>query len=139
MLHSLLIVFLILEKSDHFVDVSVNLASKTVTCLFHQQTENSENYNYCSIVYGPSRENCQPQNQGKIASRSTSGSNIVLVFPFNDSEHFQPQEEYCFIVTASNGSFTAQIEGTTIILGTIIQNVCHGTINFHESVDRYID
>ena len=118
-----------LEKIDHFVDVSVDLASKTVTCLFHQQTESSENY--CSIVYGPSRENCKPQNQRKIANRSTSGSNIVLVFPTNDSEHFQPQEEYCFIVTASNGSFTAQIEGnTTIFLGIIIQNMCHGTINY---------
>ena len=99
------------------MNVSVDLASKTVTCLFHQPTENSENY--CSIVYGPSRENCQPQNQRKIANGSISGSNAVLVFPINDLEHFQSQEEYYFIVIASNGSFTAQIEGTAGILGTI--------------------
>ena len=55
-------------------------------------------------------KDCQPQNQRKIANRNISG-NVVLVFPFNNS----PQEEYCFIVTASNGSFTAQIEGTTVI------------------------
>ena len=75
------------------MNVSVDLASNTVTCLFHQQTENSENY--CSIVYGLSREDCRPQNQRKIANRSISG-NVVLVFPFNNSEHFQPQEEYYF-------------------------------------------
>ena len=46
------------------------------------------------------------------------------MFPFNDSEQFQSQEEYCFSVTASNDSFIAQIEGI-IILGIIIQNVCH--------------
>ena len=101
--------------------VSVNLASNTVTCLFHQRTWNSEKY--CSIVYGPSRENCQPQNQRKIANRSNSDI-VVLVFAFNDSEQFQSREEYCFIVTASNGSFTAQIEGTSVMLGTIKQNVC---------------
>ena len=48
---------------------------------------------------------------------------VLVLFPFNDSEQFQPQEEYCFIVTASNESFTAQIEGTSVILGTIKQNV----------------
>ena len=69
--------------------------------------------------YGLSREVCQPQSQRKIANRSISGSNAVLVFPINDLEHLQPQEEYSFIVTASNGSFTAQIEGTAGILGTI--------------------
>ena len=102
------------------MDVSVDLASKTVTCLFHQQTENSENY--CSIVYGLSTENCQPQNQRMMENGSISGRNAVFVFPINDSDQFQPQEEYCFIVTASNGSLTAQIEGiTTIALGTITQ------------------
>ena len=90
------------------MNVSVDLASNTVTCLFHQQTWNSENY--CSIVYGPSRENCQPQNQRKIANKSNSKNVVLVLFPINDSEQFQPQEEYCFIVIAGNESFTAQIE-----------------------------
>ena len=100
------------------MNVSVDLAFKTVTCSFHQPTENSENY--CSIVYGLSRENCQPQNQRMMANGSISDRNAVLVFPITNSAQFQPQEEYCFIVTASNGSFTTQIEGTSlVILGTI--------------------
>ena len=116
------------------MNVSVDLASKTVTCLFHQQTENCENY--CSIVYGLSRENCQPQNQRMMANGSISGSNAVLVFPINDSEQFQPQEEYCFIVTASNGSFTAQIEGiTTIALGTIRQRAYISYMCMHRTIN----
>ena len=102
------------------MDVSVDLASKTVTCLFHQQTENCEKY--CSIEYGPSRENCKPRNPRKFANRSAS-SNVVL-FTLNDSEQFQPQEEYCFTVTASNGTFTVLIEGTTIVLGIIMHAEC---------------
>ena len=98
------------------MDVSVDLASKTVTCSFHQQTENIEKY--CSIEYEPSRENCnKPQNLRKFANGSTSGN--VVLFTFSNSEQFQPQEEYCFTVTASNGTFTVLIEGTTFVLGTI--------------------
>ena len=41
----------------------------------------------------------------KIRERLFNGSifsrNAVLVFPINDSEQFQPQEEYYFIVTAA--------------------------------------
>ena len=86
------------------MDVSINLASKTITCLFVQPTENSTKY--CGIVYGLSRENCKPQNQ----NRNTSNSDRVLI-RFPSSEQFQPQEEYCFTVTASNGNLTALIEG----------------------------
>ena len=93
------------ERSDKFVDVSIDLASKTVTCLFLQQRENITKS--CSIVYGLSRENCKPQNQ----SRNTSNTDCVLIrFPSN--KQFQPHEEYYFTVTASNGTFTALIEGS---------------------------
>ena len=99
-----------------------------------QKTENSENY--CSIVYGLSRENCQPQNQRMMANGSISGRNAVFVFPINNSDQFQPQEEYCFIVTASNGSFTAQIEGiTTIDLGTITQRAYSSYMCMHRTVN----
>ena len=103
------------------MDVSVDFASKMITCFFHQQTENCEKY--CSIEYGPSRENCKSQNQRKFTTNTTTSGNIVLLFPLNDSEQFQPQEEYCFTVTASNGIFTVLIEGTTLILGIVILNM----------------
>ena len=91
------------------MDVSVDLAAKSVTCSFSQQKENSDKY--CSIEYGLSRENCRlAQNEIKQQSNSSTTDNVLIVFPFN--EQFQPQEEYCFTVTASNGTFTALIEGT---------------------------
>ena len=103
------------------MDVSVDFASKVVTCIFHQQTENCEKY--CSIEYGLSRENCKSQNQRKFTTNTTTSGSAVLLFPFNDSEHFQPREEYCFTVTASNGTFTVLIEGTTLVLGIVISNI----------------
>ena len=102
------------------MDVLVDFASKMVTCFFHQQTKNYEKY--CSIEYGISRENYKSQNQRKFTTNTTTSGNVVLLFPFNDSEQFQPQEEYCFTITASNGTFSVLIEGTTLILGIIISN-----------------
>ena len=112
------------------MDVLVDLLSNTLTCMFHQQTENGEKYD-CSIEYGLSRENFRPQNQRNFASRSASDSVVVLFPLLNDSEQFQPREEYTFTITASNGTFTVQIEGTTMILGIIIQNLhaCGGLID----------
>jgi hypothetical protein len=124
------------------VDVSVDLASKMVTCSFHQQTESSEKY--CSIEYVPSRENCKSQNERKFTTNTSSSGNVVLLFPLNGSEQFQPREGYCFTITASNGTFTILIEGTTLALGittpkfnTIIVYM-HKTC-FNYSVDRYMD
>ena len=98
------------------MDVTVDLASNRVTCLFHELTENREKY--CSIEYGLSRENCMPQNQRKFTASTTNSGNIVFLFPsFDDSEQFQPEEEYCFSVTARNGTLTVLIEGTTSVSG----------------------
>ena len=111
------------------MDVSVDLPSNTLTCIFHQQTENGEKY--CNIEYGLFRENFRPQNQRNFANRSAFDSVVVLFPLLNDSEQFQPQEEYCFTITASNGTFTVLIEGTTIILGIILQimHACGGLID----------
>jgi glycopeptide antibiotics resistance protein len=103
------------------VDISVDLASKMVTCFFHQQTENGEKY--CSIEYGPSRENCKSHNWIKFTTNTSTSGNVVLLIPLNDSEQFQPREEYCFTVTASNGTFTVLIEGITPVLGIITPNM----------------
>ena len=103
-----------LGRSDHFVDVTVNLASEIVTCLFLQQTENCEKY--CSIEYAPSRENCKSQNWRKFTANTTTTGNVVFLFPsLNNLEQFLPEEEYCFTVNASNGTFTVLIEGTTVV------------------------
>ena len=98
------------------MDVTVDLASKTVICLFSQQTENC--VKHCSIEYGPSGENKKPQNWKKFITNTTTSGNVVFLFPsLNNSEQFQPREEYCFTVTASNGTFTVLIEGTTTVSG----------------------
>ena len=103
------------------MDVLVDFTSKMVTCSFHQQTEICEKY--CRMEYGPSRENCKSQNQRKFTTNTSTSGNVVLLFLFNDSEQFRPREEYCFTVTASNGTFTVLIEGTTLFLGIVISNM----------------
>ena len=81
-----------LGRIDYFVDVTVDLASKAITCLFFQQTENCEKY--CSIEYGPSGKNHKPQNWRKFTANTTTSGNVIRLFPsLNNSEQFQPLEE----------------------------------------------
>ena len=104
------------------MNVTVDLASESVTCLFFQQTENCEKY--CSIEYEPSGKNHKPQNWRKFTANTTTSGNVVRLFPsLNNSEQFQPEEEYCFSITASNGTFTVLIEGTTTVSGIKIHTM----------------
>ena len=75
-----------------------------VVCTFHNQ-QNSVKENTCSILYGPVMisSNC---NSSRQSNRSFSDS-VVIGLPLEDIE-----QDYCFNVTASNGPFTAIIEGT---------------------------
>ena len=78
---------------------------KTVTCSFLNQQETSNNS--CSIKYGLPGETCRILSHQNGNSSSSDGVQVVL--PMNDL--LQPQREYCFIVTASNGTFIAMVEG----------------------------
>ena len=92
------------EKTNNFVDLSFHSASKTATCLFLHQQESSRKS--CSIVYGLPGKTCTALSHQCSSSVSDS---VYIGFPINDQ--LQPQSEYCFTVTASNGTFTTKVEG----------------------------
>ena len=87
---------------NHFVRVDVVLTAKIVVCVFFNQQSNREKL--CSIEYGPVGGDCRTSSQ---ASRSLSNSVTVGLPLEQDTE-----QDYCFSVTASNGTFTAIVEGT---------------------------
>ena len=94
--------------TNHFVDLSFNLASETATCLFLHQQESS--YKSCSIMYGlPAGETCTSLSY----QSNTSESNYVYMhIGLPTTNQLQSQSEYCFTITASNGTLTAMVEGT---------------------------
>ena len=92
---------ILIAEVDRFVDVEIMPALGRVICTFraHQSTVQEKT---CSIFYGPMGSNCKATSQ---SSHSFSDS-VVLGLPLEDIE-----QEYCFSVTASNGSFTTIVEG----------------------------
>ena len=83
----------------------------TATCKFLQwQPPTEENYrSNCSIVYGYS-------SRFPVGSKSASGlslsDTVVLDLSVASEVQFKHCQEYQFMVTASNGSFTVRVMGT---------------------------
>ena len=95
------------ETTNHFVQFSFDQASKTATCYFlhHQGTSSHKS---CTIAYGSLDENCMALTLSQL-SMSVSNS-VQIRLPINNQ--FQPQSEFCFTMTANNGTFAAMVEGT---------------------------
>ena len=98
---------------NQFVDLSFDPTSKIATCLFLNQPK-STNEKTCSIGYGVPRETCTIFSH---QSSKSSSDKVYLGFP--KANHLQSQKEYCFIATASNGTFTVLVEGSMFTTGTI--------------------
>ena len=98
-------------------DLSFDPTSKLATCFFLNQPK-SANEMTCSIVYGVPGETCTMFSR----QNSRSSSNKVYV-GFPEANHLQSREEYCFVATASNGTFTILVEGSAMLTtGTFL---CH--------------
>ena len=69
----------------------------------------------CSILYGPGKE-CVSQHPMETSTHSVTATHSNTVVIGLDSLPTK-KEKYCFIITASNGTFTTIIEGT-INMGT---------------------
>lgn len=95
------------DTSNNFVDLSFDLALKTVTCLFLNQQETSDKI--CSIVYGNPTENCRAIS---LQSKSDSSDSVRIGFP--TEYQISPQSRYCFAITASNGTFSVIVEGSIV-------------------------
>lgn len=93
-----------------FVTVMFNFLYNQVTCSFINQEQKNENT--CSIsLYTSGRELCsrsQGHTESSTQSVTTMHSNTVVIGFDSPSTK---EDRYCFTLTASNGTFTAIVEG----------------------------
>lgn len=86
-------------KMNKYVDVTFE-SSTRVVCTFTEQP-GSQNKKSCGIMYG----SCGQQLTVTVLGRSTSASTVVIDFPELQSS------DYCYIIRASNGTYTVQVQG----------------------------
>ena len=105
MLHTVQTVVINITSTDvinHFLAVEFDSSASTITCVFLNQQDNSGKS--CSVVYGLCGENPHLSNQGVPTSTSNS---IILQLQFEN----QTETDFCYSVTASNGTFSAIVVG----------------------------
>ena len=91
---------------NNFVEVIIDLLSSAVICKF---IEDQGDMKSCTIAYGPG-EACDNLSNHSLSSDSTVISDsVVISLPVLSQSRGM---EYCYVVTASNGSFTAMVKGT---------------------------
>ena len=102
------------ETTNKFVEVSQN--SSSVVCMF-KNWQNGSN-STCTIEYG-TYNGCDDNTHSiHILYIKTSSSNSDIVeIDVTDSPELPPTT-YCFIVTATNGNFTAKVKGSFRINAT---------------------
>ena len=86
---------------NNFVKLSYDSAASTVTCTFLDQQESVAFNRSCRIQYG----DC-PSKLTEVSSNTTTSNEIVLNLHLSGLG-----QEYCYIVTASNGSNIVMVEG----------------------------
>ena len=104
----LILILLYLGTTNNFVRVIIDLLSAVVVCKFIEDQGN--NMKPCSIAYEPI-EMCDDLsvNHNLITNATVTSNSVSLNLPIL-SESIG--KEYCYVVTASNGSFTAMVKGT---------------------------
>ena len=122
-----------LGMTNNFVRVRADLLLATIVCEFIDNDDQSNNLKSCSIAYGPV-ENCNrlqlPINHSHIMLGNTTAASdsVVINLPVL-SESIG--KEYCYIVTASNGTFTAFVKGTfSTGIKCNLQQIIH--YNYHD-------
>ena len=96
-------------SSENFVRVTSNIENTirlTVTCEFTNQLKSSNKS--CNITYGLCGQQLSEMAQGVSSSEEPNIVRVVL--DLSDAATI-----YCFSVTASNDTFTASIDGTSIV------------------------
>ena len=80
-----------------------------VHCIFRDLQGNSEKY--CGVALSPrDEETCMTNSLYKSESRLLTANSMISVNLPKVSP--SPTNMFCYVITASNGSFTAKIEGT---------------------------
>ena len=90
------------DDTNNFVDVSLDIMTRQVTCTFTNKQDVSEKS--CRItLYG----DCE-QQEILTAQANSTDSQIILVF-----DDFQSDTSvYCYVVAATNDTITLNINGT---------------------------
>ena len=103
--HSLIL----LGTTNNFIRVIIDLLSAAVVCQFIEDQGNN-NCKSCSIAYGPV-ETCNnvSGNHTLISNTTVTSNSVVINLPIL-SENIGML--YCYVATASNGTFTAMVKGT---------------------------
>ena len=99
----MIVLITITEPFNNYVDVSFDLPS-TVLCHFYTQNESTTSLS-CNISYGSSCFDLKFGGQRKAVIDKTV---FIELMPQN-----YILQEFCFLVTASNGLHTLTIQGRT--------------------------
>ena len=86
----------------------IDLLLSAVICKFIE--DHGNNMKSCTIAYGPG-EACDNliSNHSLITDSTVTFDSVVINLPVLSQSRGM---EYCYVVTASNGSFTAMVKGT---------------------------
>ena len=95
---------LFLGTTNNFVDVIVDLPLSAFVCKFSDHEANTPKT--CTVSYGPG-ESCDDLSRSGQAAATSESVLVHLPALAQDSG-----SRYCYVVTASNGSFTAKVTGT---------------------------
>ena len=86
------------------VDTSEIECSYTITCVFLNQLDAT--VKSCSVTYGP----CQQETTKNVTSDPTDGDTVsVMVQELENCN--SSTRALCYTVTATNGSYTIEVEG----------------------------
>ena len=87
--------------ANNFVEVKYDPATSAITCVFLNQPQGMVIVKSCQIQYG----DCQLK-MTLTSNETTTTNDVALNLQFSASG-----QEYCYVVTASNGSHTVMVEG----------------------------
>ena len=109
------------ESVNRHLEVNFDLLSSTVHCsLTSPQTRGEK---HCVIEYGPQESSCTPPLPYMSESRQNTSHSLTVDLPVSGLSHSQ-SNRYCYIITASNGTFIVKVEGL-FNAGACLSILCH--------------
>ena len=88
--------------------MTFDLSSDAVICTFLNQHESATKT--CTLMYNQS-ENCQLDTPDTSHTAQSASDAVRVSFPFVNNL-YDGTEQYCFLVSASNGTYRVIIQGT---------------------------
>ena len=98
------------DSVNHHLEINFDLLASTVHCIFTGQQISGEKY--CIIEYGPEENMCTPPLLYKSESRQNTSHSLTIDLPASGLSRSRSQSNrYCYIITASNGTWVVKVEG----------------------------